>query len=357
MNKPFISDSPIVITGIAPVCRHAITIAELQKANTALRLGEPVSSGDDWFDPTRFLGARGYKYWTQATRYIQAATGLALQDAGLNPNPYGPNEIGVSLGTNFANSNLIKELDRTALIEGPELLSPMIGPNFSINISSSMVAIKYGFKAFNITLTTAMIAGLEAILCAGDSIKTGRAKMVIAGALEDTPPQAVDELLGNERGYGGACVFVLETMDEAVKRNARIYAKLGRGAMRFVNPDFAALSEKSEWIKDRLSAMVDRILPAGAGRIQLWSLSYPMAFNQTINQYFGEVLAAKNIAVQTRRHIGADGSHATVSPMLQLAMGLTEADAGMAFATSPQGHVAVLAIHALKTAAAEEVNP
>jgi hypothetical protein len=356
MSKLYAGNSPIVITGIAPVCRHAITIAELKRANAVLQSDANVPDTDDWFDPTRYLGTRGYKYWTQATRYIQAATGLALEDAGLSSNPYEPDEIGVSFGTNFANANLIKEMDQIARMEGPERLSPMVGPNFSINIPASLVSIKYGFKAYNITLTTAMVAGLEALLCAGNSLRTGRAKLVLAGALEDTPPQPTNELLGNEQGYGGACVFVLETLNEAVKRGARIYAQLGRGAIRFVNPDLAAISEQSAWVKSILNEMVESILPSLPKRIQLWPLSYPLLFNQKINRYLGEVLTAKNIEVQTRYYIGANGAYATVSAMLQMAMGLTEVNEGLVFATSPQGHMVALALHALEGGPEEEAN-
>jgi hypothetical protein len=346
MSQASISDSPVVITGIAPVCRHAVSIAELQKANAVPECGEPLpSGGDDWFDPARFLGARGYKYWTQATRYILAATGLALQDAGLSANPYGPNDIGVCLGTNFANSKLIQELDRTALTEGPELLSPMIGPNFSINIPSSMVSIKYGFKAFNITLTTALVAGLEALICAKETLLRGRAKMVIAGALEDTPPSPVNELLGNTRGYGGACAFVLEPLSEAVRRDAKIYAKLGRGSMRFINPEILENNDRKEWGKNILRQMMDDTLPGRRKAIDYLSLTYPLEFNRKVNQYLCETLTEKNIEVHIHNYLGADGSHATVSPLLQLAITSTKDTEGLIVAASPQGHVVSLALN------------
>jgi hypothetical protein len=88
----------------------------------------------------------------------------------------------------------------------------------------------------------------------------------------------------------------------------------------------------------------------------LWPLSYPLLFNQKINRYLGEVLTAKNIEVQTRYYIGANGAYATVSAMLQMAMGLTEVNEGLVFATSPQGHMVALALHALEGGPEEEAN-
>jgi hypothetical protein len=180
--------------------------------------------------------------------------------------------------------------------------------------------------------------------------------MVLAGAFEDAPPQSVNELFGNKQGYGGACVFVLETLNEAVKRGAKVYAKLGQGVNRFINPNLAVISEKSEWVKSILREMIKRILPSRPKEIQLWPLIYPLALNQKINRYLKEVLADENIEVQTYNHIGADGSYATVSPMLQMAMGLTEVNQGLVFAISPQGHMVALALHALQGDPKEEVN-
>jgi 3-oxoacyl-(acyl-carrier-protein) synthase len=147
----------VVITGIGPVCRAALSAEELSGG---------VAHGEDWYDPTKYLGPRGFKYFTPATRYVLSAAEVALKDAGLAEGemPYPTDRRGVFVGTNFGVHEVLRELDDAVLAEGSDGISPANAPNFSLNVCASYVSIKRPLHAFNVTLSSAVVAGLEAII-------------------------------------------------------------------------------------------------------------------------------------------------------------------------------------------------
>lgn len=326
----------VVITGMGPLCRQALSVADLS---------EPVALGDDWFDPKQHLGKRGFKYLTPATRYILAATYRALEDAGLaeTDEAYGTDDRGVFVGTNFAVHKVLEELDEAVLSESSDAISPMMAPSFSLNVAASYVSIKRAFHAFNVSLSSAMVAGIEAIVAGARSLRMGRAKMAIAGATEDRPPRSAASAVGLSELGDGACAFVLEREEAARARGARMYAAVGRSSQIMV----PASDGESESLEALVSAALKRVVPEADGPLSFFALDAPFELNTRVVRAIRAAAEGSGLRLEPVRAPGDDGRYASVSAALGAAR-LAAQGRGLVACTSPQGHLALLELNEVK---------
>jgi hypothetical protein len=313
--------SAIVVTGDGVMCPVADSRAALAGSSPDAPADAPDPVGD-WFDPVVRLGRRGWRYQTPATRYLLAAAGAALAEAGLDPALLPPDSTGVAVGTNFAAKPVVGRLDDMVRAEGAEWLSPAEAPNFSVNMAASHVSMKYAMRAFNLTLTDPVVAGLAAVLTLTTAIRRGRAVRGIAGATEERP----DDPAASE----GACCLVLETADHAAARGASARAAIAGGFSRFLPPG------ADPGVLDRPLA---RLLSGGGGG----PVPYAVVGDHDLGKRIDDAVATRAPAgLLRRRYPGGDGRYATASPLLA-AVGLsTEYGQGLVLATSPHGHVAAL---------------
>ncbi len=204
--------------------------------------------GEIDFDPAVFLGKKGLRDLDRSTRLICSAAKLAIDDSKLNINEDNTHTTGVSIGSTFGSLHSISQFDRTGLIEGPKFVNPSHFPNTVINSPASHVSIRFYIKGFNTTISTGFCAGLDAIFYGTDFIKMKRAKVVLAGGVEELCEETfmgfyklgcLSGLDGSEpiscpydrRRNGlilseGAAVIILEEEDHALKRGANILAIL-----------------------------------------------------------------------------------------------------------------------------------
>lgn len=306
----------VVVTGAGLVCPAASTVDGLLAA-------EPDAAGpvSGWFDPVAHLGKRGWKYLTPATWYVLAAAGLAIADARLEPAGLRDDSMGVAVGTNFAAAPVVGRLDEVVRAEGAEWLSPAEAPNFSVNIPASHISMRYGMRAFNLSLTNPMVAGLEAVLTLASAIRHGRAALGIAGATEERP--------GDGPVSEGACCLTIEDASQAQARGAVARAEVAGGWCRFLPPgaDPAVLGGPL----DALLSHVDGPLP------------YAMTGDDEVGRRVDEFIAGRvGSDLVRRRYLGADGRYATASPLLQAVGLLAEHGRGLVVATSQHGHVAAV---------------
>lgn len=335
MREPGASLEPVVITGIGPMCPGAVSVAELLSAGP-----EREAPDEGWFDAPRFLGAKGYKYLTAPTRYLLAATAQAFADAGLRDGDYPPEGKGVFVGTNFAAHRTLEDMDRDILEEGADALQPMNAPNFSVNIPSSQLSIKHKLQAFNITLTAAMVAGLQAVHLGAEAIRAGRARLVVAGATEDTPT-AVAGLLGAPFVTGAACALTLESAEGARRRGAREYAQIGESFLFLANP---MRPTSQDALAARLDGALRRMVPVADGPVAVAVAPGGSPLSRAASEMVRASLERRGIGVAPASFVGASGAFITASPVLQLAGLAAGPGRGLLVATSPQGHVALLAI-------------
>ena len=299
----------VAITGAGLVTPAASSVDGL--------LSAPPAGGDapgDWFDPVAHLGARGWKYLTPATRFLLAAAGRVLADARLDPGTVRDEAMGVVVGTNFAANPVVARLDAAVIAEGATWLSPAEAPNFSVNIPASEVGRRYGMRAFNITLTNPVVAGLESVLLLASAIRRGRARLGIAGATEERPDEASGE---------GACCLTLEAADAAAARDAPVLARVVGGFSRFIPPGQGpkVLAGALEALLRDAGEPLPCVLLGGDGELA------------------GVARASAGVELAECRFLGADGRYATVSALLQAIGLLAVHRRGLVLAASPHGHL------------------
>ncbi len=332
----------IVVSGVGPVYPGAVGVQQFRDA-----IGEPSRAachlGDEWFDAVRFFGRQGFKYWTAATKYAVAASKLALEHGSFEPKLHDPEQVGVFLGTNFGVYRVLENLDRIVRHTGAQDLSPLDAPNFSVNIPASVVSSRYGFRAFNISFTDAIVSGLQALLFGVNAIRQKRAEVVLAGATEDLPPSLAAEVMGVSAVMGGACMFLLERLNSVRARGGSAYTQVMGGALHFLAPTDAgnleAEQELTEMIYDDLDTVSFR-----SHRVHVCSLSSPLELNQVVQRVVREVLKKKGINVEQQKAVEVDGALMSVSPLVHLARIAVLGEEGVIVATSPHGHIAILVV-------------
>lgn len=208
------------------------------------------------FEPTKFLGDKGLRTLDRSTKLINSAAKLALDDAGFVITQENSSQTGIVVGTSLGSLKSISDYDREAILEGPRYVNPALFPNTVVNSPASQVSIRFNIKGFNVTISTGFTSGLEAINYALNAIRQGRVKTVLAGAVEEL---CIQTFIGfyksgclagtrndsvelscpfDKRRNGmilgeGSCVLVLEDLDSALSRNAKIYAEIKSGAAAF----------------------------------------------------------------------------------------------------------------------------
>ncbi len=198
-----------------------------------------------------FKAARRMSAFSQ---YAVAAAKEAIQDANFDITKEDPYRVGVSVGSGIGGlSEIEKESDKLAK-KGPSKVSPLFVPMMISNMAAGNIAIQYGLKGKNINVVTACATGTHSIGEAFRAIQYGDADVMLAGGAESsiTPigvagftaltaltteedPMRASIPFDKERsGFvmgEGAGVIVLESLDHALARGAKIYAELvGYGA-------------------------------------------------------------------------------------------------------------------------------
>lgn len=198
------------------------------------------------FDPVQFLGKKGLRTLDRSTRLICAASGLALEDTGLDITEGNTHSVGVTVGATFGSLHSISQFDRERLTEGPRYVNPSLFPNTVLNSPASQVSIRFKIKGFNTTVSTGFCAGLDALSYASDFISLGRADVVLAGAVEELCEEIFKGFhdlgcLSGVNGSGpvcrpfdarrdgtivseGAAILVIEDSRHAMERGAEILA-------------------------------------------------------------------------------------------------------------------------------------
>jgi len=136
------------------------------------------------FQPEKYLGPKGLRNLDRTTLLALVAAKLAIDDARLEITDENRNDIGVVLGTN-GSIHSISEFDKEGLREGPRYVNPAHFPNTVINSPASQVAIRYGLKGLNTTISTGFTASLDAIGYAMDMLRLGRVKVLLVGGAEE----------------------------------------------------------------------------------------------------------------------------------------------------------------------------
>ncbi|XP_059480660.1 3-oxoacyl-[acyl-carrier-protein] synthase, mitochondrial [Neocloeon triangulifer] len=192
-----------------------------------------------------------------ATAYALLAAKEALQDSQWHPNnDEGRNSTGVSIGMGMVDLLDIADSAQLMATRGPNKVSPYFVPRILSNMAAGHLSIKYGFRGPNHCLSTACATGAHSIADSARLIREGSAKVMVCGGCEaavnplavaafcrlralstqfNNEPEKSSRPFDKKRdGFvmgEGAAVLILEDLDHAVDRGAKIYAEiLGYGA-------------------------------------------------------------------------------------------------------------------------------
>jgi 3-oxoacyl-[acyl-carrier-protein] synthase II len=206
------------------------------------------------FDPVKIMGRRDARRADRVTQFALYATAQALKDSGLEITPENQYDIGAIIGTGIGGLVTIIDYHSRYLERGQKAVSPLFVPMMLPNIPSGKIAIEHGLRGPNFAIVTACATGTNSIGESTDIIRNGRANVMLAGGCEaaieelaivgfnnmtalsrrkDDATKASRPFDRDRDGFviaEGAAVLVLEELEHAQARGAKIYAEvLGYG--------------------------------------------------------------------------------------------------------------------------------
>jgi 3-oxoacyl-[acyl-carrier-protein] synthase II len=258
-----VSTRRVVVTGLGALTPIGNTADEFWSALLQGRSGVgPITKFDatDYptriagevknFDPLAFVDKKDARRLDPFLQYAMACAVMAVQDAALDTEKVDGSRFGVLIGSGIGGISTLLETHKTLLDKGPDRVSPFFIPMMIINMASGLVSMRFGAKGPNSAVVTACATGNHAI---GDSFKIiqrGDADVMIAGGSEaivipltiagfcsmkamstrnDDPTRAMRPFDANRDGFvcgEGAGLVILESLDHARARDARIYAEV-----------------------------------------------------------------------------------------------------------------------------------
>jgi 3-oxoacyl-[acyl-carrier-protein] synthase II len=202
------------------------------------------------FDPLQFIEKKDVKKMDIFIQFAIAAADGAMTDSALAITPVNDTRVGVLIASGIGGFTTIEREHKAFLDGGPRKISPFFIPSAIINLAAGQVSIRFGAKGPNSATCTACTASAHAIGDAYEIIKRGAADAMIAGGSEaavcamgiggfaalralstrnDEPERASRPFDRDRDGFvlgEGAGVVVLEELDAARSRGAKIYAEL-----------------------------------------------------------------------------------------------------------------------------------
>lgn len=230
-------------TAVAPITKF-----DTEATNCAIRLAAEVKD----FDPSKYMDFKTAKRMELFSQYAVAAATDAVEDAGLDMEREDPFRVGVIVSSGVG-SMQAHEREQVKMHEGKKC-GPLYIPMTISNMASANIAIKYGMKGKNTCIVTACATGTNSIGDAFKSVKYDEADVMVAGgceaavcmssikgfgaltALSTNPdPETASRPFDKDRdGFvsgEGAGVMILEELEHAKARGAKIYAEVvGYGA-------------------------------------------------------------------------------------------------------------------------------
>ena len=206
------------------------------------------------FKPGDYMDVKSARRMEPFSQYAVAAAKQALDDCGIDLSAEDPYRIGVSVGSGIGSLQAVESAEKRLLEKGPGRVDPLLVPRMICNMAAGNIAIQFGLKGKNINVVTACATGTHCIGEAFRSIQYGEADVMLAGGTEGsiTPigvagfsaltalstnedPKTASRPFDKDRdGFvmgEGSGIIVLEELEHAKARGAKIYAELlGYGA-------------------------------------------------------------------------------------------------------------------------------
>lgn len=207
------------------------------------------------FNPEDFIDKKEARRLDRFSQFAISATKLALEDANWNPSEEEKENTAVIVASGIGGLETLENQFRVLFEKGPNKVSPFVVPMMIINMAAGNISIQFGFKGPNFATVTACAASSHAIGLGYKLVANGEVDCAIVGGTEasitpmglagfcsiqalstqnDPPEKASKPFDARRDGFvmaEGCGILVLESLDHALKRNARIYAEIvGFGA-------------------------------------------------------------------------------------------------------------------------------
>lgn len=302
------------------------------------------------FDPTDYMDPKTEKRLARFAQFALAASEMAIEDSELNLDHEDPYKAGVYIGTAMGGMDVIQSQHAIFMEKGLKRMSPFAVVSSSTHSASAIIACNFGLKGTNTTVSAGCNSGLDATFLAYNAIRLGDADVMIMGAAEapitpctyasfcaiglhsrenNNPKKAVKPYDINADGMvlgEGAAILVLEELQRAIKREAKIYGEiLGYSSLNeafdFIEVDTScetmALDIETALKKASLDLCeLDYINSHGNG-----ILSYDILETEAIKRVFGELaytIPMSSIKPITGHSISATGIWQTIASLLAI---------------------------------------
>ncbi|MDD5556277.1 MAG: beta-ketoacyl-ACP synthase II [bacterium] len=253
----------VVITGIGAIAPNGGTAAEMWDALVHGRSGVarvtafdpspfPSQMGGEvkGFDPSAWIAPKEAKRMDRFVQFAVAVSKMAVEDSGLDLGREDLERIGVIVGSGIGGISTIEEQHGLMIEKGPGRISPFFIPMLIVNMAPGMVAMQLKLKGPNCCVVSACASGAHSIGEAFLHIRNDDADVIVAGGTEaavtplgyagfcalkalstrnDAPERASRPFEKDRDGFimaEGAGVVILEELEHARRRGARIYAEL-----------------------------------------------------------------------------------------------------------------------------------
>ena len=300
------------------------------------------------FDPVKYIDKKEAKRMDRSTQFAIAASRIAIEDSGMDLQKEDLSRIGTLIGTGIGGMDTLHDQFKTLFEKGPGRVSPFFVPMMIANMPAGQTSITFGLQGPCSCVVTACATGTNSIGDAFRTIQRGDADVMLAGGTEaavspaavagfcamkamstrnEEPERASRPFEKDRNGFimgEGAGVVVLESLEHALARGAKIYAEIaGYGSNADAFHITAPAPEGAQAAKCMAMALSDAgVKPEEVDYINAHGTSTPLNDkNETlaIKTLFGDhakKLSVSSIKSMTGHLLGASGGIEAVATVL-----------------------------------------
>jgi 3-oxoacyl-[acyl-carrier-protein] synthase II len=206
------------------------------------------------FEPTNYLDRKESRKMDRYCQFALIASDEAVKDAGITKENVNPDRVGVIFASGIGGLiTFQEEVINFALGDGTPRFNPFFIPKMILDIAAGQISMRHGFRGPNYAVVSACASSTNAIIDAFDAIRLGRADVIITGGSEavinasgvggfnamkalsernDSPQTASRPFDKDRDGFvmgEGAGVLILESLEHALARGAKIYCEVAGG--------------------------------------------------------------------------------------------------------------------------------
>jgi 3-oxoacyl-[acyl-carrier-protein] synthase II len=338
-------------SGIGPITKFDVSE---QDASGQFKYVTRIAGEVRNFDETKYVDRKEARRLDPYLKYAIATSVMAVEDSAIDPAKVDGTRFGVLIGSGIGGITTLIEGEDVRREKGADRVSPFVIPMLIVNMAAGLVSMRFGAKGPNSSVVTACATGNHAIGDAFKIIERGDADIMIAGGAEaiivpltiagfcsmkamstrnDEPEKASRPFDAGRDGFvcgEGAGIVVLESLEHAVRRDARIYAEVvGYGMTGDAHHMTAPDPEGDGATRAMTLALKDAgVEPGAVGYINAHGTSTP--YNDkfetiAIKRVFGEHarrLAVSSTKSMTGHLLGAAGGIEAIATTLALHHGL-----------------------------------